>query len=220
MAQDKQAPGSLPLLLYNRLLAHYGEPNWWPAQSSYEVMVGAVLTQNTAWGNVEQAIARFGDELRPETVAAMPTERLAQIIRPAGFFTRKTGYLQAVTAWFARYGYDVPTVQAQPMDRLRAELLATRGVGPETADSILLYAFDRPSFVVDAYTCRLCARYPIPAGDGYDAVKTYFEAALPRDAAVYNRLHALIVIHGKAHCKKRPDCRGCPLADGSCHRPA
>lgn len=193
------------------LLAHYGVLNWWPAKTPYEVMVGAVLTQNTAWSNVEKAIANFGDALSPETVANIDAERLKEIIHPAGFFNQKAGYLKAVTAWYARYGYDVPTVQKQPLAKLRAELLATRGVGPETADSILLYAFGLPTFVVDAYTMRLCARYPIDAGKGYAAVKAYFEAHLPHSAAVYNEFHAQIVINAKEHCKKKPSCAGCPL---------
>ncbi|MDR1815348.1 MAG: endonuclease [Clostridiales Family XIII bacterium] len=205
-----------PAGIYEALLAHYGRPDWWPAETPYEVIAGAVLTQNTAWGNVEKALANFGGSLSPEAVAAMPAAELAQIIRPAGFFNQKAAYLKAVTAWYAQYGYDVPTVRARPLGELRAELLATKGVGPETADSILLYAFGFPTFVVDAYTHRLCARYPVDAGKGYAAVKAYFEDRLPKSAEAYNTFHALIVIHAKEHCRKTPQCDGCPLATAGC----
>ena len=197
--------------LYETLLSHYGEPRWWPAKTPYEVIVGAVLTQNCAWSNVEKAIANFGDELMPETVINMDTDMLIDIIRPAGFFNQKADYLKNVTAWFVRYSYDVTAVQHEPLDKLRSELLSTRGIGRETADSILLYAFNLPTFVVDAYTNRLCERYPIDAGKNYDAVKAFFEANLPKSADVYNRFHALIVINAKEHCKKKPMCGGCPL---------
>ncbi|MDR2650408.1 MAG: endonuclease [Clostridiales bacterium] len=209
--------GDKLLSIYETLLAHYGELHWWPARTPYEVMVGAVLTQNTAWSNVEKAIANFGDTLSPETIADANLAELAETIRPAGFFNQKAGYLKAVTAWYAWYGYDVPTVQKEPLGKLRAELLAAKGVGQETADSILLYAFGFPTFVVDAYTVRLCARYPIEAGKGYTAVKTYFESNLPQSADVYNGFHAQIVINAKEHCRKKPVCDGCPLG-GTCGR--
>jgi endonuclease-3 related protein len=201
------------LVIYETLLAHYGELHWWPAKTPYEVMVGAVLTQNTAWGNVEKAIVNFGENLSPETVANADISELVEIIRPSGFFNQKAGYLKAVTAWYAGYGYDVPTVRKEPLEKLRAELLSTKGVGQETADSILLYAFGFPTFVVDAYTVRLCGRYPIEAGKGYAAVKAYFEGNLPKSAEVYNNFHALIVINAKEHCKKKPFCDCCPLGE-------
>ena len=199
--------------IYEVLLAHYGDLQWWPAQSPYEVMVGAVLTQNTAWTNVEKAIANFGDNLSPQTVINMDCAELAEIIRPAGFFKQKTGYLKAVTAWFATYNYDISTAQHEGLEKLRASLLLTKGVGPETADSILLYAFGLPSFVVDAYTLRLSGRYPFEAGKNYAAVKAHFEANILQNVKVYNNFHALIVINGKEHCRKKPCCEGCPLRD-------
>jgi len=203
--------------LYDALHARYGELHWWPADSPYEMMVGAVLTQNTAWGNVGRAIANFGDRLNPAFVLQAELAALAEIIRPAGFFNQKAAYLKALTQWYARYDFDVPTVRREPLPRLRAELLATRGIGKETADSILLYAFGFPSFVVDAYTSRLCARLSLPAGNGYDAIQAYFTERLPVDAALYNQFHALIVIHAKTHCRKRPLCGDCPLGE-SCER--
>jgi endonuclease-3 related protein len=205
------------LSLYEALLAHYSELHWWPAKTPYEVIVGAVLTQNTAWSNVEKALANFDENLSPETVANATPAELAKIIHPAGFFNQKAGYLKAVTTWYARYGYDAPTVQKESLTRLRAELLSVKGVGQETADSILLYAFGFPTFVVDAYTIRLCERYPINAGKGYAAVKAYFEENLPQSAGIYNGFHAQIVINAKEHCRKKPSCEGCPLG-GTCGR--
>ena len=209
--------GDKLISIYEILLAHYGDLNWWPAKTPYEVIVGAILTQNTAWSNVEKAIANFGKNLTPEAVANTDISELKEIIRPAGFFNQKALYLKAVTAWYANYDYDVPTVQRESLTKLRTELLLTKGVGQETADSILLYAFGFPTFVVDAYTVRLCERYPIDVGKGYAAVKAYFENNLPQSVEVYNRFHALIVINAKEHCRKRPYCERCPLS-GMCER--
>lgn len=203
------------MFLYEKLLLHYGQLHWWPARTPYEVMVGAILTQNTNWNNVEKAIANFGEELSPQRIRSLELASLSNIIQPAGFFNQKAVYLKEMTAWYERYGYEVATVQAEPMDKLRKELLATKGIGRETADSILLYAFGFASFVVDAYTMRLCQRYPIQAGTKYEEVKSYFERHLPQEAEIYNTFHALIVIHAKEHCRKKPICTGCPVA-GSC----
>ena len=197
--------------IYETLRTCYGDLHWWPAQTPYEVIVGAVLTQNTAWSNVEKAIANFGNNLTPEAVLNMDLTELTYIIRPAGFFNQKAAYLKAATEWFAGYSFDVPTVQREPLDKIRSELLSTKGVGRETADSILLYAFGFPTFVVDAYTVRLCARYPIDAGKGYDAIKAHFEGNISEK--LYNNFHALIVINAKEHCRKKPLCDGCPLSD-------
>jgi len=202
---------SLPKSIYEVLLTHYGDLHWWPANTPYEVMVGAVLTQNTAWGNVEKAIANFGGNLMPEVILDMDMDKLKEIIRPAGFFNQKAAYLKAMTMWFARYAFDASVARREPMGKVRAELLSTKGVGPETADSILLYALGLPTFVVDAYTFRLCRRYPLEAGKSYDAVKAYFEVNLPKSVEVYNQFHALIVINAKDHCHKKPVCGDCPL---------
>jgi endonuclease-3 related protein len=203
-----------PRELYDTLYARYGDPHWWPGDTPYEIMAGAVLTQNCAWNNVEKAIAGFGNRLSPEFVINAEADELIEIIRPAGFFNQKAACLKAVTAWFGRYGFDVATVQREPLDKLRAELLATKGVGQETADSILLYAFDLPTFEVDAYTVRLCGRLPIPAGKRHEDIKVYFEVNLSNSAEVYNNLHALIVINTKDHCRKKLKCNDCPLEDG------
>ena len=197
--------------IYERLLAHYGDPLWWPTNSPYEVIVGAVLVQNTNWSNVEMAIANFGDKPLPQFVMNVDIAELIEIIRPAGFFNQKAACLKAVTAWFGGYDYDVAQAQKRPMQDLRNELLSIKGIGNETADCILLYALDMPSFVIDAYTMRFCSRFPLDAGRNYMAAKEYFEANLPKSAKIYNNYHALLVINGKAHCKKRANCDSCPL---------
>jgi len=203
------------LTVYETLLTRYGNLRWWPAKTPYEVIVGAVLTQNTAWSNVVKAIANFDGSPTPEGVAGATIAKLTEIIRPAGFFNQKAVYLKSVTSWYGRYGYDPKTVRREPLEKLRAELLSTKGVGEETADSILLYAFNLPTFVVDAYTKRLCARYPIEAGNSYAQIKAYFEANIPKSVKFYNNFHALIVINAKEHCRKKPSCDNCPLC-GSC----
>jgi endonuclease-3 related protein len=201
--------------IYNALAAHYENPRWWPAKTPYEVIVGAILTQNTAWGNVEKAIANFSGDVSPQRVMSLDLKTLIEIIRPAGFFNQKAAYLREAAAWFGKYGFNASAVRKSPLLQVRAELLAVRGIGNETADSILLYAFGFPSFVVDAYTMRLLSRLPIDAGKGYEKVKSYFESTLPRDAEIYNNFHALIVVNAKEHCRKKPVCEGCPLS-GAC----
>jgi len=200
--------------IYEALNAHHGNLKWWPAKTPYEVMVGAVLTQNTAWGNVLKAIANFEGKLSPSYVLDMDIEKLKDIIRPAGFFNQKAQYLKAVTSWFAKHNYDIPTLKRIPLDKLRPELLSVKGIGKETADCILLYALNLPTFVVDAYTVRLCERYPIDTKTNYDAIKKIFESSLPKSVEIYNNYHALIVINGKDHCRKsKPLCDSCPLND-------
>ena len=202
------------LSIYETLLAHYGDLKWWPAKTPYEMIVGAVLTQNTAWSNVEKAIANFGDNFTPQFVLDADIAELASVIRSAGFFNQKAAYLKAVTAWFGKYNFNVPTVQREPLEKLRPELLAVKGIGKETADSILLYAFGFPTFVIDAYTMRLCGRYSVDAGKGYDAVKAHFEANLPQSVELYNNYHAAIVYTCKDFCRKsKPLCDKCPLGE-------
>ena len=198
--------------IYEIFLAHYGDPEWWPAKTPYEVIVGAVLTQNTNWSNVEKAIANFGDNLSPEFIMQTDLEALAEIIKPAGFFNQKSRYLKAVTTWYSRYNFNVETVMQNNLHKIRRELLAVDGIGKETADDILLYAFGFPTFVVDAYTKRLISRLPVKLEDcGYDGIKKYFESNLPKYSEIYNNFHAFIVINAKKHCKKIPTCGGCPL---------
>lgn len=197
--------------IYNTLYSHYGNLNWWPADTPFEVIVGTILTQNTAWSNVEKAIERFEGDLTPERVMSLSMEELQEIIRPAGFFRQKAQYLKAITEWFISYDCNIDLIRKHSLSDIRAELLKVRGVGNETADSILLYAFGFPSFVVDAYTMRFFRRFPVDAGNTYMEVKNYCEKELPSDIEVYNRFHALIVHNGKEHCKKKAECAGCPL---------
>jgi endonuclease-3 related protein len=171
--------------VYNILAARYGNLRWWPTSTPYEVIVGAILTQNTALDNVEKAIANFAGDLSHQRVMGLDLETLIEIIRPAGFFNQKTAYLKEATSWFGRYGFSVPKVRKPPLAQARAELLSVRSVGNDTADSILLYAFGFPSLVVNAYTMRLLSRLPIDTGGKYENVKGYFESNLPRDVEIY-----------------------------------
>jgi endonuclease-3 related protein len=199
--------------VYRVLYGTYGPQHWWPGDSPFEVMVGAVLTQNTAWSNVERALARLTERipLTAEAILALGHEALAEAIRPAGYFNVKARRLRAFCHAFVADGgltglsrLDTPT--------LRERLLAVNGVGPETADDMLLYAFERPVFVVDAYTRRLFARLGLLAGDeGYETIRHAFERALGADTALFNEYHALIVRHAKAACRTRPRCAGCCL---------
>lgn len=199
--------------IYKNLYSHYGDLDWWPADTPYEVMVGAILTQNTSWNNVEKAIKQLSGKLTPENIHSMSIQELQDLIRPAGFYKQKSQYIKALTEWFMNYDCDIDIVKNRPLPELRSELLQVRGVGNETADSILLYAFGFPSFIVDAYTMRLFRRFPIETGEAYIEVKDYCEQNLSQDAGIYNRFHALIVQNGKEHCKKKMDCKGCPLEE-------
>jgi len=197
--------------IYDTLFARYGNLRWWPAQSPYEVIVGAVLTQNTNWGNVEKAIGNFNGDITPTRVLSLGQDELKAIIRPAGFFNQKAGYLKAITEWYAMYDFDATRVMALTLNDARNQLLAVKGIGNETADSILLYAFGFPTFVIDKYTQRFCSRFILDAGDNYMSCKNYFEKNLPKDAALFNNYHALLVINAKNHCASKPKCAGCPL---------
>lgn len=205
------------LNIYNTLYAHYGDLKWWPADSPYEVMVGAVLTQNTAWGNVEKALANFNGRLSPELIEIMPVEDLIDIIRPAGFFNQKALYLKELTNWYKKYDYSVNKVQESELSELRKELLNTKGIGEETADSILLYAFEFTTFVVDAYTKWLLTRIGFCYVNKYKEVKSLFENNLTADTTIFNHFHALIVINAKEFCKAKPQCTGCPLNGNHCN---
>lgn len=207
-----------PLLtVYRRLFRRFGPRHWWPGETPFEVAVGAVLTQNTAWTNVERAIAglKRARALSPRRILAAAPRRLARWIRPAGYFNLKARRLRALVAWWAGQGNPVVTTRRRPLAALRQELLGIYGVGPETADSILLYALGRPAFVVDTYTKRIFARHGWVSWDAsYEALQRVFTRRLPQDAALYNEYHALLVELGKTTClKRRPKCGECPLRD-------
>lgn len=197
--------------IYQTLYAHYGNLRWWPADTPFEVIVGAILTQNTAWTNVEKAIKRFDGNLSAEQILNLPVEEIQEIIRPAGFYRQKSQYLKAAAEWFMSYTCDPDLIKSRSLPEIRSELLRVRGIGNETADSILLYAFNFPVFVVDAYIMRFFRRFPVDAGKTYMEVQSFCENELPQDAEICNRFHALIVHNGKEHCKKKMDCPGCPL---------
>jgi len=199
------------LPVFDILLKSYGQRYWWPAETAFEMMVGAILTQNTAWTNVEKAIAGFGDRLYPEYVAEADSAELAEIIRSTGYFNQKVIKLKALTAWFAGYDYDVEQARQVDGETLRCELLAVKGVGPETADSILLYALDKPFFIIDTYTRRILYRLGYDIPKSYDELRLMIESRIPQDIYLYQEFHALIVEHAKRHCKKKPVCSECPL---------
>lgn len=169
------------------------------------------MVQNTAWTNVEKALANFGGGLAPEQVERLPMEALVDIIRPSGFYNAKAACVKDLTAWWRQYGYSVEGVRRRPQAEIRRELLAIRGIGRETADAIMVYSFRFPAMVVDAYLKRLAGRLPLPTKLDYAGLQAYFEAGLPRDAELLGHYHILILEHGKRHCKKRPACTGCPL---------
>lgn len=193
-----------------------GPMRWWPAKTRFEVIVGAILTQNTAWANVEQAIGnlRRAGLLTPGAMERVSNARLARLVRPSGYFRQKAKKLKAFVR-FLRECHDGSLVRMfrSSTAELREQLLAVHGIGPETADSILLYAGGHPVFVVDAYTHRILGRHQLTDGKpDYGAAQTLFETNLPRDAALYNEFHALLVNAGKNWCRKsRPRCGECPL---------
>ena len=206
---------------FQRMLDALGPQRWWPAQTREEVIIGAVLTQNTAWTNVEKALKNLRDDdaLTLQALAALPPDDLAGRIRPAGYFNLKTRRLQCVARFFMdRCGGDLSALADTPTGDLRDELLAVYGVGRETADSILLYALDRPVFVIDAYTLRIGARHGwFPPETPYEAARSFFERSLAPDVALFNEYHALLVRVGNRYCRpRRPLCEGCPLAWPDC----
>lgn len=215
--QSHGRPGEdTPLrMVFEVLLRAFGPQRWWPGRTRFEIMVGAVLTQNTAWENVRRAIAALRRERRltPVRMHAMSLPALAALIRPAGCPRVKARRLRALTSLICgRFRGSLDRLFALESGALRHALLTTHGIGPETADCILLYAARRPEFVVDAYTRRMMERHGwAPPGGSYDALRARFTAALPRDTALYNEYHALIVVLGKRHCRTSPRCGGCPL---------
>lgn len=202
-------------VVYEKLFEHFGPQHWWPGRTRLEIIVGAILTQNTAWSNVERAIARLRRErcLNFRKLHHTPLETLAEWIRPAGYYRIKARRLRHFTNWVQQtFGGDLRRLFALPTQQMRAALLTVSGIGPETADSIVLYAGERPVFVVDAYTRRFLERHAwIRKGAMYDEIAQLFIRALPRDAQLFNEYHALIVALGKTYCRSRPRCELCPL---------
>ena len=204
--------------MYNLLLERFGHQKWWPGDTPLEICVGAILTQNTNWGNVEKAIVNIKSAraMSVKKLVELSHERLAELIRPAGYFNIKSKRLKNFIDFVKKnYRGSLTKFLHQPsMEKLRDELLSVNGIGPETADSIILYAADRPTFVVDAYTRRILTRHKlIDETAAYDDMKKLFEKNLPRDAGLFNDFHAQIVAVGKNHCKTRPTCDDCPLRE-------
>ncbi len=200
--------------MYEQMLSALGHQHWWPAETPFEVCVGAILTQNTNWKNVEKAINNLKREgmLTPEAIASSDLERLCELIKPSGFYRQKARRLIEFCKWWIDIG-GIDSLNQMETERLREELLSIKGVGPETADSILLYAFDRPIFVVDAYTYRILLRHNLIDEDcDYETLQSIFMSNLPCDVQMFKEYHALLVEVGKRWCtKKNPKCKGCPL---------
>lgn len=198
-------------MLYKR----FGPQDWWPGDTPFEIIIGAILTQNTNWTNVEKAIANLKKArvLSPDKLHKLNITKLAGLIRPAGYFNIKAARLKNFINWlFENYSGKLKNLESVPTERLRRELLSVKGVGTETADSILLYAFERPVFVVDAYTARICSRHHLIDFDAdYHQIQQIFENNLPADVQLFNEYHALFVRSGKDFCRPTPRCNDCPL---------
>ncbi len=201
--------------VYRRLYRHYGNLHWWPGETPLEISVGAILTQNTAWSNVEKAIQRLKENqvLRVGSLRRLSLGQLAQLIKSAGYFNVKARRLNNFISFLqSRYGGSLNKMFRQDTSRLRTELLSVNGTGPETADSILLYAAEKPVFVIDAYTKRIFSRHGVMAYENsYDDFQRLFMKRLPPDVPLYNQFHALLVYIGKDFCHTRPLCDSCPL---------
>jgi endonuclease-3 related protein len=208
-----------PLLhAYERLLTAFGPQHWWPGESPFEIMVGAMLVQNTAWRNVERAIANLREAglMEPRKMFAVRPEELAELIRPAGYYQIKARRLRNLLKFVVdEHHGSLDAMFGLSVETLREQLLSIHGIGPETADAILLYAGGLPTFVVDTYTHRILARHGWIGFDAeYHEIKDLFESALPADTSVYNEYHALLVRVGKDYCKRSfPKCDECPLVE-------
>ncbi len=215
---DRKALDSQSLLnIYRSLRARFGHRCWWPGETPFEVVVGAILTQNTAWVNVEKAIANLkrAEMLTVEALLDESLERLSELIRPSGYYNQKALRLRAISRWFwDRCRGDPLNFEPFATDVLRSELLALNGIGPETADSVLLYALNRPVFVIDAYTRRIMNRLGfVDEAVKYNDLQACFHLLLPQDLGLYNDFHAQFVALGKDFCRPKPACSDCPLTN-------
>jgi endonuclease III related protein len=201
--------------VYEKLLSAIGPQYWWPADSPFEVIVGAILTQNTAWRNVKQAIGKLRESnlLTSQAVSAIPLSELAPLIRSSGYYNQKARKLKAFCDHLQNHWQgQLDDFLSQDMEKLRAELLDLHGIGPETADSIVLYAARQPSFVVDAYTYRIFQRHGwVPETIAYEDLRSFFMEAMEPDVAMFQEYHALLVRAGHLYCRRKPSCDPCPL---------
>ncbi|MFZ5449228.1 MAG: endonuclease III domain-containing protein [Thermodesulfobacteriota bacterium] len=209
------AVGALLQELYQRLWEAWGPQGWWPGDTPFEVVVGAILTQNTNWKNVAMAIKALKEQglLEPQALHDLPVPELAQLIRPAGYYNIKARRLKNFLDFLGNhYGNSMEVMAAEDLESLRPALLAVKGIGPETADSILLYGLAKPTFVVDAYTFRILSRHGlIPETYAYEDLRQLFMEHLPLEVALFQEYHALLVRLGKLWCRPRPRCDSCPV---------
>ncbi|MCA1927637.1 MAG: endonuclease [Calditerrivibrio sp.] len=192
----------------------YGEQNWWPADTAFEVVLGAILTQNTNWNNVEQSIKNLKKEiiLTPQNILNIEDEKLKDLIKPSGFYNQKAERLKIISSFIIeKLGCDIKNIKEYPLITGRRMLLNLKGVGEETADSILLYAADIPSFVIDKYTMRMFYRIGFDIDMKYRKYYEIFMDNLPHDVKLFKQYHALIVENSKLFCRKKAVCKGCPL---------
>jgi len=214
---DDRALSQALIDIYRRLFDRFGPQHWWPAEEPFEVIAGAILTQSAAWGNVEKAIANLkaAGALPPGKLRRLSLSRLARLVHPCGYYNAKALKLKSFAFWLGNhYGDDLDRLFASDTDGLRQQLLAVHGIGQETADSILLYAADKPVFVIDAYTRRIFSRIGLtPAKDSYAGYQAFFMDNLPADVKLFNEYHALLVRLGKEVCRRRPICSQCCLGD-------
>jgi len=201
--------------VYQRLLRRFGKQYWWPAETRFEVIIGAILTQQTTWKNVELAIENLEDKrlLEPHSLAAAPLDHVEELIRHIGFYRQKARRIINFSQHLVtKYDGSLDKFFNGSKGQIRRELLSLEGIGPETADSILLYAADRLTFPIDAYTIRLCDRLGIKE-QKYEKLREFFEGSLPRDLEIYKEFHGLIDKLGKTYCKTKPQCSACPLGN-------
>ncbi|MEM3791669.1 MAG: endonuclease III domain-containing protein [Candidatus Micrarchaeaceae archaeon] len=201
--------------IYKRLKGAYGFLNWWPGETKDEILIGAILTQRTNWRNVERAINRLKERglLSIEKICDANPDDLANEIKGSGFYREKAKRLKEICKYIVENYGSIENMMGKGMNELREELLSLKGIGNETADDILLYALEKPSFVVDAYTFRLIERVFGKKAKNYYEAKRLFEESIEKDLEVYKDYHAQIVEHSKRHCRSKPICEGCPLAD-------
>ena len=200
--------------LFNELNDHYGDLAWWPADSAFEIAVGAILTQNTDWRNVEKALGNLksANVLSIEAILETSTDQLEMLVRPSGYFRMKADRLKHLCEFLELNSFDA--LKKMGRDQARGRLLSVKGVGPETADDIVLYALDIPSFVIDTYTRRLLERFGLYSSKlKYPVLQAAFHQQLPEDASLFKQYHALIVEHAKVSCRKKPLCESCVLKD-------
>jgi len=212
---DNQTVSQALLNIYRQLMARYGPQHWWPAQEPFEIIVGAILTQSAAWGNVEKAISNLKSAraLSPQALRQTPLSELAMLIHPCGYYNAKALKLKSFAHWLEEYySDDLTKLFANSAELLRQQLLSIHGIGQETADSIVLYAANKPIFVIDTYTRRIISRIGLePVGNSYTVYQTFFMHNLPTDVGLFNEYHALLVCLAKDVCRNRPLCQQCCL---------